>query len=72
MRRHQLIIPLGQTRLVPAGRVGSTVEIKGVAGAKAAVTLLKVVDPARATGQLITKLVVNGTLLARSDQDGGR
>jgi hypothetical protein len=47
--------PLGQTRLVPAGRVGSTVEIKGVAGAKAAVTLLKVVDPARATGQLITQ-----------------
>ena len=47
--------PLGQTRLVPAGRVGSTVEIKGVAGAKAAVTLLKVVDPARAAGQLITE-----------------
>ena len=47
--------PLGQTRLVPAGRIGSTVAIKGVAGAKAAVTLLKVVDPARATGQFITQ-----------------
>jgi hypothetical protein len=47
--------PLSQTRLVPAGRIGSTVAIKGVAGAKAAVTLLKVVDPARATGQFITQ-----------------
>jgi hypothetical protein len=48
---HNLV---ASTKPVPTGHVGTTIVITGVAGAKAAVTFVKVVDPARATEHYVT------------------
>ena len=50
---------LVSTKLASTGHTGSTIVIGGVAGAKAAVTFLKVIDPARATEQFVTQTAGN-------------
>ena len=46
---------LASAKPASTGRIGSTVVIGGVEGAKAAVTFLKVIDPARATEQFVAQ-----------------
>ena len=46
---------MGSTKLASTEHIGGTIVIAGVAGAKAAVTFVKVIDPARATEQFVTQ-----------------
>jgi hypothetical protein len=46
---------LDSTKLASTEHIGGTIVIGGVAGAKAAVTFVKVIDPARATEQFVTQ-----------------
>lgn len=46
---------LASAKPASTGRIGSTIVIGGVEGAKAAVTFLKVIDPARATEQFVAQ-----------------